>query len=194
VEKNETRKAVRRRLSDLDPTWRADASARIAERVVSLDEYRRANTVLLFVPMPDEVDTWPILRDALAGGKQTLAPRVDKAGSTMDAVEVLDLQRDIAPGAYGIGEPVGARIGAPERIDFILVPGVAFDRSGGRLGRGAGFYDRFLARCRADAFRCAVTFSCQMAASVPTDAHDLPVHCIATEEEIIYTTRWRFDV
>ena len=189
MEKNETRKAVRRRLSSLDPAWRADASARIAERVVSLDEYRRANVVLLFVPMPDEVDAWPILRDALERGKRTLAPRVDKGGSTMEAVEVLDLQRDIAPGAYGIGEPTGTRVVAPCDMDFILVPGVAFDRSGGRLGRGAGFYDRFLGRCRADAFRCAVTFSCQMVASVPMDTHDLPVHCIATEEEIIYTTR-----
>jgi len=175
-------------LSDLDPAWCAEASARIAERVVSLDEYRGAKAVLLFVPMPDEVDTWPILRDALARGKRTLAPRVDKGGSTMEAVEVLDLQRDIAPGAYGIGEPTGTRVAEPGEIDFILVPGLAFDRLGGRLGRGAGFYDRFLGRCRGDAFRCAVTFSCQMVASVPTEAHDLPVDCIATEEEIIYTT------
>ena len=137
--------------------------------------------------MQDEVDTRPILGDALAREKRALAPRVAKAGSAMDAVEVLDIKRDIAPGAYGIGEPVGVRIALPEEIDFILVPGIAFDRSGGRLGRGAGFYDRFLARCRAEAFRCAATFSCQIVASVPRDAHDLPVHCIATEEEIIYT-------
>ena len=189
MEKNETRKAVRRELSALDAAWRVEASDRIAQRVVSLDEYRRADTVLLFVPMPDEVDTLPIVCDSLARGKRTLTPRVKSDGATMDAVEILDIERDIAPGAYGIGEPVGAHVAPPEQIDFILAPGLAFDRSGGRLGRGAGFYDRFLARCRVEAFRCAVAFSCQIVESVPTDAHDLPVHCIATEEEIIYTTR-----
>ena len=98
-------------------------------------------------------------------------------------------------GIYGalIGGALGVTIFCTRRglnvlqwLDF-LVPGVAFDRKGRRLGRGAGFYDRFLGAEGVGAFRCAVAFACQIMETVPTDAHDLPVDCVVTEREIIYT-------
>ena len=187
MEKEEAREIVRRAVGALSQEERSRASHRIVEHVTSLDEYVAAKTVMLFLPMKDEVDTWSLVRDALDAGKRVAAPRVSSKDGAMHALRICDVARDVAPGAWGIPEPVG---GAPIpscEIDLILVPGVAFDRNGRRLGRGAGFYDRFLGAEGVGAFRCAVAFACQIMQTVPTDAHDLPVDCVVTEREIIYT-------
>jgi 5-formyltetrahydrofolate cyclo-ligase len=97
---------------------------------------------------------------------------------------------DLEPGFKGIPEPVEAceRVG-PEAVDLVIVPGVAFDVRSGRLGYGGGFYDRFLASCRAP--RIAVAFSMQIVDGVPCDEHDLPVDVVVTETGEIRSSRGR---
>ena len=187
MEKEATRQAVREAIAALSDPERADASRRIAERVTSLEAYRQARTVMLFLSMADEVDTRPILDDALRRGVSVAAPRVVRGTRDMVARPVRDPEQDVAPGAWGIPEPVRGTPIAPDEIEFVLVPGLAFDRFGRRLGRGAGFYDRFMSADGFSAFRCAVAFDCQIVAAVPVDSHDMPVQCIVTETGITYT-------
>ena len=187
MEKEATRQAVRGAIAALSDEERANASRQIARRVTSLKEYQYARTVLLFLSMPDEVDTGPILLDALRRGLSVAAPRVIRGTRDMVALPVRDPERDIAPGAWGIPEPVGGTPIASEEIDFVLVPGLAFDRVGHRLGRGAGFYDRFMSADGFSGYRCAIAFDCQIVAAVPVDLHDIPVQCIVTEAGITYT-------
>jgi 5-formyltetrahydrofolate cyclo-ligase len=183
MEKAEARREVERRIAALTAEQRADASARIRQRIAELREFLRARTVMVFAAMPDEVDTLPIIDDALAAGKSVALPYVRQEAGQMDARIVRDVAGDLVPGVFGILEPRNCPIVDPGSIDFVLVPGRAVDRQGNRLGRGGGYYDRFLARI--DAVRCACVFAAQVLDAVPHAAHDLPVHLIVTEDGVL---------
>ena len=163
----------------------ADASARIRRRMAELPEWQQASTVLLFLSMPDEVDTLPIVRDALAAGKTVAVPKVDACRKVMDARVLRDLDRDLAPGVYGILEPVASEIVEPAAIGFVLVPARGFDRHGNRLGRGGGYYDRYMCQPGFTALRCGIAFAAQLLDTLPHDPHDLPVHLLVTEAETL---------
>ena len=183
--KAEARRRVGEAIAKLTEGERARASAAIAERVLGLEEFRSAKTVMVFLPMADEVDTWEIARRALAAGKGVCAPKVVGKTGVMEARVVEDLERDVEPGVWGIPEPVREEQVAAGEIDFVLVPGLAFDRRGGRLGRGAGYYDRFLSKEGFRGYRCAVGFACQVEEEVPMGEWDVRVECVVTEEEVI---------
>ncbi len=138
--------------------------------------------------MPDEVDVWPLLEEALAGGKIITLPRFDSVSNDYIACRVQHPQNEIGPGQFGIREP---RPGCPEipleRLGLILVPGVAFDLRGGRLGRGRGFYDRLLPEIHG--IKCGVAFDEQMVDAVPAGRLDVrmdfvltPTRCVKVEE------------
>lgn len=185
MEKTEARSEVKRRIDALSPGQRIEKSRRIATQLLRTPEFTAARVVMLFASMPDEADTRPIIDASLAAGKTVLLPRVDPKTRQMAACPIKDVATDTAPSTYGILEPVGSICVAAAAIDFCLVPARAFDRSGGRLGRGAGYYDRFMADHAFRAFRCGIAFQEQIIDAVPHEAHDLPVQMIVTDSEII---------
>jgi len=184
-EKNRLRAAIRRHVAALSADERRAASDSIARRVLALAAFCQARAVMLFASMPDEVDTSAIIAGALAAGKRVGLPRCRPGGHELDVIEIADPAADPAPGRYGIPEPVGDCLIPPADLDLVLVPGRAFDRSGNRLGRGAAYYDRFLAGAAARALRCAVCFEGQLLPTVPHDAHDVPVHVIVTDKQVV---------
>ncbi len=183
MEKAEARREAARRVAALTDEQREDAGHRVRQRLAELKEFLHARTVMLFVAMEDEVHTLPIIEDALAAGKTVVLPHVDRAARTMDARIVRDPSRDLVPGVFGIPEPRDCPVADPASIDFVLVPGRAFDRTGNRLGRGGGYYDRFLASL--DAVLCGCGFAAQIVDDVPVEPHDLPLELIVTEDEVI---------
>ena len=184
MQKPEARREIGRRVSALAPAERAEKSLLIRDAVLRLPEYAAAHIVMLFVAMPDEVDTFPIIESALDARRTVLLPKVLPEGGQMIACPV-EACSDLIRGAYGILEPRGFQGFTLALIEFCLVPARAFDRSGRRLGRGAGYYDRFMARPGFRAFRCGIAFHAQLLDVVPAAEHDLPVHAIVTELEVI---------
>lgn len=166
---------------------RAAGSLAIARRLYSLTHFSRAATLMIFVPFGSEVDTAPVFNEALARGMRVLVPRTIPAERKMVPSRVLDWEEDLRPGAYGIREPVqeALRPVSPLEIDLLLVPGVAFDSSGNRLGYGGGYYDRFFARLRPETPLVAPVFDLQVLPSVPVDPWDRPVDMIITEQRLI---------
>lgn len=156
----------------------------IAQRICALRELSDSRVVMGFVSLPDEPDTMPMLRECLERGKRVYVPRTFPQERRMIPVRLRNL-RELHAGGYGIPEPETEETCAAAEIDFLLVPGRAFDRKGNRLGRGAGFYDRFMASHGFRALRCAVAFSCQVLADIPRTPEDLPVQLLVTDEEII---------
>ncbi|MDX9911364.1 MAG: 5-formyltetrahydrofolate cyclo-ligase [Phycisphaerales bacterium] len=208
------RTKVRDALSAMTPIERAEQSRAACEHLASSDAFVRARTVMLFAPIAPEIDAWPLLTTAMRAGKRACLPRIDWDARTMRPAEVvlrederraaLDagsdgmrigevMERNLAMHRHGILEPASDAPRAPlEELDLVVVPGVAFDRDGGRLGRGGGFYDRFLdevlaawdaADAGADRLVCGIAFDPQIMGEnerVPGAAHDVRVDALAT--------------
>ena len=178
------RDVVLRRREALPEEQRASLSSRIVARVLDLRPYRLSNVVLAYASFGTELRTDGFLRRVLGDGKTLLLPRVEREGLTL--YEVRDLARDLSPGTWGIREPIPERcpVSDPGIVDFALIPGVAFDRKGGRLGYGGGFYDRLLASLPDGPPLVSGAFEVQVVDEVPVGPHDAPVHAVVTEEGI----------
>lgn len=168
-----------------------------ADRVTELSERVRAHllchpvwgasrVVLGYVSFRHEVETFPLLAEVLARGRELVLPRVDRASRSLDLLRVKDLGADLRPGYQGILEPDPARCSPadPHFIDLVLVPGVVFDRRGFRLGYGGGYYDRLLASLPR-AVRVGLAFSLQVVEELPVLPHDVPVDILVTEEGVL---------
>jgi len=191
-EKARIRREVAEHFRRLTPGEREARGAALRSRLIATDEFRRAASFLLYASMPDEVDTAPLIDQLLAAGKQVFLPVCRPGRSEFDAVPIRSRQRDLAPGHFGIMEPrPGLAPAGPEDVDFALVPGRAFDRRGNRLGRGRGYYDRFLAQLDERAVRAALALDFQLVPAVPAAAHDRPVDLIVSEHEVVRVPRGR---
>lgn len=181
--KQTLRQELRHRLAALSPAARTAATTALCARLPATKIWREAKSVLLFAPLPDEPDLWPLLARALAEGKIGALPGYVPASGSYVARRILDPARELVTGKFGIRE--GAAI-CPEiplnQLDLVLVPGVAFDARGRRLGRGKGFYDRLLAGARGA--KCGVAFDEQLVAAVPVGPWDISLNYILTP------TRW----
>lgn len=176
------RQQIRARLRDLSPRQQRDRSLRLCRRLLAQPEWQRARVVLLFAPLRDEPDIWRVIASALIEGKEVSVPKFDPAGSVYQASPVRDLE-DLMPGKFGVLEPRANSEMVPlNRLDLVLVPGIAFDIRGGRLGRGQGYYDRLLATV--NGLKCGVAFDEQLVDAVPVEPHDVCLNRILTP------TRW----
>ena len=166
---------------------RTALSAVIARRVMALDAYRAARTVLGYMEFGAEFGASQWVRQALADGKRLLLPKVNRATSELDVYRVTDLQRDVAPGLWDIPEPLPQRCAAAtlDEVEFILLPGVAFGRDGARLGYGGGFYDKLLARLEHRPALVGAAYSLQVVEGIPQEATDRKVEWLVTETETI---------
>ena len=177
------REQVRARVKSLSSAARSAGSLEICARLRGQRRWQQAKAVLLFAPLPDEPDVWPLLDEALAANKIVALPGFVSATNSYVARRVTNPARDLVVGQFGIREVAEL---SPEmalnQLDLVLVPGIAFDPHGRRLGRGKGFYDRLLAGVRGT--KCGVAFDEQLVDAVPVGPLDIPLNCILTP------TRW----
>jgi 5-formyltetrahydrofolate cyclo-ligase len=180
--KRALRRAILERRDALSPEERRAKSATIVERVMALSEVRSAPTVMAFWSFGSEVETATLIERLHEAEKRVVLPRVELG----DVVAVVYEPGDAAAAtSFGAMEPSGVDLVGPEDVDAVIAPGVAFDRRGGRIGYGGGFYDRFLARIRPDAPVVAFAFALQVVEAVPHGDRDRRVHLIVTEDETI---------
>ena len=201
--KAELRRTVLGSLASMTPEVRRQKSLLIVKHVLELPEFKRARVMMAYVAMEMEVDPWGLIREAWDLGKRVAMPRVhpplegtqipDDHDHKILALElrpepVDDPQDhgDLRPDVMGILEP---KTSAPEipiaEIDLVVVPCVAFDRRGQRLGRGGGFYDRFLSSADLKAVSCGLAFSEQVFSSLPQCPHDQAVDVVVAETGVL---------
>jgi 5-formyltetrahydrofolate cyclo-ligase len=179
--KTSLRKQVAEARDELSREVRESKSREIGKRLYSLPEYRAASVIMFFASFRSEVDTLTMIRHVLAAGKRVFLPKV--RGRDLALFEILDFDKDTAPGAWAIPEPRETRPVTIQEVDLMIVPGLAFDENGNRLGYGAGFYDRILPSFRRTTV--ALAFEEQIVPDVPVSIHDIPVKKIVTEKRII---------
>lgn len=181
-DKRSLRKRVRGLMEAQAPADRRRRSLAIEEKLFALDAFRQAKAVCFYVSMPHEVDTEPMIDKALARGMRVCVPRCDGASATL-TLYAIGSRDELVPGTWGILEPSpdASRVVKPEEVGCVIVPGVAFDAEGGRVGNGKGFYDRFLKTLRPDAAKIGLAFSLQMVPGVPAEAHDVKLDLVLTD-------------
>ena len=177
MSKREQRKRALDARRGMGAAERASASRAICARLLSLPEVQKAKCVLSYLALWDEA-VLSALHDALLARGARLCFPVSLTNGALEAYE----PRGFVTGAYGILEPDRAASVPvpPEELELVLCPCVSFDGQGRRLGHGAGYYDRFLPRCR-NARVLAVAFECQKLPGIETDAHDFPMDAVITE-------------
>lgn len=181
--KRALRGQVQGELDRLAATERAAASAHARARLAAQPLWQTAQRILFFASLAEEIDLWPLLAEALAAGKSVALPRFVAETRAYEARVVRDPARDLQLGHFGIREPNPHCAPLPSnRLDLILVPGVAFDLQGRRLGRGKGYYDQLLKVVQGTT--CGVAFDQQVVAEIPIASHDVRLDCILTP------TRW----
>ena len=166
--------STKQQLRQLIRQRRKSVSSSDSEKILSLlrshPRIVSAQAILLYHALPDEVPTKDLLDELVAQHKSVLLPRV--VSDTEMELRQYTSPADLTTGAFGIMEPVGEVYDSFSAIDVVVVPGMAFDRSGHRLGRGRGYYDRFLSRIPT-IYKIGVCFPWQIVDEVPTDSHDV---------------------
>lgn len=182
AEKRALRERVRITRDAADPAHRHQWSARICQHLLREFDLAGAGVVLSYAGFGSEIDTLPFNGTILGRGLALVLPRVDRAAGGLVLHRVRDLVTDLVPGVWGIREPDPRRceVIAPTAIDWMLLPGLAFDRHGGRLGYGGGFYDRLLPQLP-PLKRVAAAFQCQIVDAVPRGPHDVSMDLVITE-------------
>ena len=183
--KDKLRKKILDARFALTPEERRVKSREIEQRLFSLPEFISAARVMFYASFQSEVETHSMIRRALAEGKLVVLPKV--TGKELELLEIANFDRDVSPGAWGIPEPDQGKPATVHDIGLIVVPGAVFDERGNRVGYGAGFYDKLLARYQGTT--AALAFELQVMPQVPVDAHDVPVKKIVTETRVITAQR-----
>ncbi len=179
--KKALRQQIHERLAALPPEqWHA-RSAAACRLLCGTSEYRRADVVMIFLSMPLEVDTTAIAIQSWNDGKRILAPRVSWEQRRMLPVEIHSLTTDVEPGLMGVREPAEGLPVPVSDIDLVVVPGLAFDERGNRLGRGRGFYDRFLSHRDFRGVACALALEAQIVSEVPVGPLDMRIDMLVTD-------------
>lgn len=186
-----TKRALRRQviaqIRALQPADRAAQEAALFDRLSTLPSFSTAHTILLYAShFPEEIATGPLIDLVVSQGRKVVLPRIDLATRRL----VLHRGSQTAPGVLGIPEPLATSpILAPSEIDWVLVPGIAFDQFGNRLGRGGGYYDKLLPEFRPDCPRWAWILEPQWVEAVPVEPHDIRVDGVVSRSRSVEVGR-----
>jgi 5-formyltetrahydrofolate cyclo-ligase len=182
--KNELRQKIRAALEKISPAVRAAESVDLCERLKV--QIQSARMILFFAPLPDELDIWPVLELSLAFGTTCALPVFDGDKKTYSAKEIKNMATDTIIGKFGVREPAAGCAKVPlDKFDLVLVPGLAFDLHGNRLGRGKGFYDRLLTE--SSGVKCGICHDIQLMENIPTEPHDTKVNFVLTPNKCVKT-------
>ncbi len=183
--KSEYRRFMKSVLQAIPSAQRAVKSQAACEQMIHTAEFQSARNVMLYLPMPGELDVGLLANAVLQSSKQLLLPLVDWNQRQMTPMAVQSFEGCDDPQLTGIRQPLGGEPFDIGRIDLVVTPGLAFGFAGERLGRGKGFYDRFLSLRDLSALRTALAFHEQCRPEIPMEPHDVSLQMIVTDQEVL---------
>ena len=183
--KSEIRKEILKKVKSQKSKVKSQKDRIIKEKILALPEFQKAKTLAFYMSLRGEVETAALIDEALAAGKRVVVPAI--VGENLRLYGIKDRKACLAKGPYGVLQPdiSGARPFPNDQIDLILVPGVAFTSDGARLGRGKGFYDRFLKTLSGRIKKVGLAYDFQILPDLPMTPHDMPVDIVITNEETL---------
>jgi 5-formyltetrahydrofolate cyclo-ligase len=186
--KEQIRKDIAKTLSSTTEKQRIEKTKAIEARLFGFANFLEARIALLYIDRENEVRTKSILKRAYDFNKIVVLPAFDPERLKMTTLKVDHPDKDLVPGPRGVAEPNPARCKPVplQKIDIAIIPGLAFDEKGARIGSGFGYYDRFIPDLPATTRKVALAFEEQIIPQVPTESHDKHVDIIITDKRIIY--------
>jgi 5-formyltetrahydrofolate cyclo-ligase len=178
------RRQLHEKLAAMTDADRQAKSLMAAGFMAASPEFAAARVVMLYLSSPQEMDTAPLALRCWQSGKTVVVPKVSWDQRRMLPVEITTLQANITTSRPGVREPVGGRPMPVNLIDLVIVPGLGFSNDGHRIGRGMGFYDRFLAQANFIGVSCGMGFEEQIVAALPVLDHDVPLSMLCTDRGI----------
>jgi 5-formyltetrahydrofolate cyclo-ligase len=175
------RRLLREKVAALTPTQRHAKSLAACALVATSPEFMQARVVMLYLSTDEEIDTAPLALRCWQAGKSVVVPKVSWDQRRMLPVEITTLQTGITSTGPGIREPMAGKPIPLDLIDFVIVPGLGFSVTGYRIGRGMGFYDRFLAQSDFIGRSCGLAFEEQIVEALPVLDHDVPLSMLVTD-------------
>lgn len=168
-----------------------EKSQTIADKLFNLNQYEKSNFIFSFISFKDEVNTHEIIKKSINIGKRIGVPITVPKTKELKVSELMDFDKELDLSFYDILAPKDEyiRIVPPKLIDLVLVPGVAFDRRGYRVGYGGGYYDRFFSNINRNVIKIGLCYEMQIISEVPRDSYDIPIDFILTEKELIQCTK-----
>ena len=186
MDKEQLRRKLRKRLLEISGEQKSIKSKKACQNLVSTPQFQCASAIMMYLPLPDEVDISDAILCAWQLGKTVVVPKISLQQKHMIPVQINSLEMSFPAEAAGLRNPV-AGVPVPfGKIDLIVTPALGFDRKGNRLGRGGSYYDKFFAHKEIRAQRCGFAFTEQLVDSVPVTDHDEPIDFLVTDENIIY--------
>lgn len=173
------RQKIREQRDELDTAWTEAMSAEICTRIQSLDAFEKAEMIGIYLALPGEVQLDALIDHCRKLNKKICVPVYDRYEKVCVMAE-WHANTELVAGQWDVLEPSEHRLVADNEIDLMLVPGVAFDTNGERLGRGGGYYDRMLEKSRA--YHVGVAFQFQVVDALTTEEHDMPMNLVVTEQ------------
>lgn len=185
--KRQIREEMARMLASISEADLAEKRRQIEERLFDFANFQEARIPLLYIPAPGELDSDEILKRCREANKIVILPFRGKENSRLALMKVDDLKRDLrSAGETMEPDPKRCKKVPLECIDIAIVPGIAFDEKGGRLGKGTGYYDRLIPKLPATTRKVSLCLEGQLLSQIPAESHDKTVDIIITEERIIY--------
>ena len=184
VTKKDLRHQLRQIIDGISSEDLHHRSLQACNHLTATSVYSRSDVIMVFLSLPKEVDTTPLVLHAWRDGKRVLAPRVNWEQRRMLPIEIVSLTDNISEGAMGLREPAEGTPFALDQIDLVIVPGLGFDLEGNRIGRGRGFYDQFLAHEGWRGTSCGLAFEEQVVEHVPMGEHDVSVDMLVTDAAV----------
>lgn len=184
--KERLRRDLRKRLLAIVEKQRIEKNHKTCQNLISTPEFKNASTVMMYLPLPREVDVSEVILYAWQLGKRVVFPKISWEQRHMIPVEINSLEAEFTTEISGLRNPV---TGVPipfEEIDLVVTPGLGFDKKGNRLGRGGSYYDNFFKNEKLRALKCGLAFEEQVLDFVPTTEHDEPMDFLVTDGGVIY--------
>jgi 5-formyltetrahydrofolate cyclo-ligase len=189
MDKAELRLQLKECLLSIDEQQRTEKSRQACKNLTEMSQFQEAETVMLYLSLPYEIDTSEAILHCWQCGKTVAVPKISWEQRHMIPVQINSLDTGFATGASGLRNPI-AGVPVPfEQIDLVVTPALGFDKRGNRLGRGGSYYDRFFANNKLKAHKCGFAYAEQVIDSIPVTEHDKPVDSLVTDNGVMFFYR-----
>ena len=186
MDKSRLRRELQNRLIEMSEQQRSEKSHKACQNLISTAQFQSASAIMMYLPLPHEVDTSEAILHAWQLGKAVSVPKISWQQRHMIPVQINSLETGFSTGTNGLRNPTMGTLMPFEEIDLVVAPALGFDRKGNRLGRGGSYYDRFFANEKLAVSRCGFAFAEQVLDSLPVTEHDEPVDFLVTDEGVTY--------